>query len=491
MIWLEIYNPKQINQEDTAEVIAASIARGEYQRIILEGPGERAVDPKYTTDEVLLWISDIEFNFNFTKTVALSPNTGSVTINGLGRDNLELLHAVCDPYSGDEQQKALMSWENVGGEVITEDTGTGSKSSIKGGVYRFVRKYKKPLLAGSPGKTEIKEQAFKYREIGWAKCKIYKDETLLYCGDVVAANDELEGITLQLGTGYNFFNMPYSQRVSIYTAKYDLVTSRNVSQFFLDPYDTTKIQEYSVEAYINIAVRIIEEIQKIDPFRNYSISPAEFSLYTKEISGVLRKAFQELSRTGDLNIGQAVLAPKKKGDGKDAVTGSYIILSGTIQSVLEQLTSKALFTLHLNDDEFVLWNYFVTLNPRETIFLSDAVLDTTPKDMLIASNFLIQNGRAVFNTGDLDLMLRPGYGVVILDEAKYKDETELSDASPPDRRDDYEDLDSTDMYIDTVECSGDVYSQVVTYSGKIFDFMWRDDTGSISGVVHPVKGELR
>lgn len=381
---------------------------------------------------------DYRFTFEFTKNTSVTPNPCTVAVKGIA--NRDTVHKIADPYEGEERSKGLRFFDQQSGA--------------------FVFSYTAPALAATDKNLpSVEGKRVAYKPIGWAKCEIYDEKTdqIIYVGDVIDVEDTPEEMVFQLGTAHYFMKMPYAQRTledSFVEKGFRVMRQHTLTADSRAPGMAAVDQYFNPYVYYTYAEAVVDEILNIDRGYFNELSKSTPDTLDRE-NKVYLDALQELITKGDLNV----TTVRTGGDASTA----YYMLSGTVEEVLRKLADTGLFSLFCVDDRFFMQNYFFTHNPpglvqpgvgfagADTAVSANTPANRLPKYRPVADFFVDRDKRAVFTTGP-GMMLMPSHGLFVYDESIRK---------------------AWEVYIDTVECSGDQESYMTTYSGRTNKFLWR------------------
>lgn len=401
-------------------------------------------------------IKNVDFIYSFTHTTSAQPNVGNVTIFGLDREIKDLIYSIGDkveyqlkdidgqPIKG----KALMTW------IPYEKDKDGFIGSYE---------YKVPEIDivintnGDKLKPEEKKPIFwHYKEIGWSKIEIYAGDLQLYVGDITKITDDIDSIVIDAGTQHYFYQMLFSERVMMSDDSeiiyYNVLKNADMN--------SVNLIQWKPENYAKIFEKIVNNWINDDPYED-----AQYKNILKgyDLNTVAKKAFEKYNTKKDLKdlelswdvIQFKRLAPeKKKENGEKLKTNEYYTLSGKISDIFTDIADKGFLNIMCYNDIFYLNNYWVTQNPLDEIMLESYVSVGEGFNHFPIGNLIVtEDGRGTF-TSSLKLYLLPSTGVTI-----YRN---------PDEED-------VDMYIDTVEVSGNQDTATVTYSGRTKDFLWLDE----------------
>lgn len=419
----------------------------------------------YTEDVNATTYDNVYFTYSFTKNTSFDPNPCNISLFGLDNASRDFIKEIGSKYYSDSlKTKVTLSWE------IPKKAGEEGK-------YVFKTTY--PKLVGFEetvkSTTDITEDVeFTYQEYGWGKVELFDDlDTLIYAGDIINFKEDNESLNIECGTSYYYLSMPYSQRIFEKTAEESFVFNRALGYTRMgEPSETSMV--WSPENYLKVALSILEDIEETDIFGETmpftEITDDYFNRgtfdndYFNNMLTKIIKSGKDLSITDVRPVeDKSIKKEKKKADGTTVKVNGYFFLRGTIQQVLEKLMTKSLMLCFSDNDIFKIYPYYYTANyEKDAITLqyqSDHRDKDYPFDYYPISDFSVDNeGRAVFTTmidklGEISL----GDAVKIVE-----------------KRTEYE-TNEYEVYIDTVDVSGDSESSLAIWSGRIKDFQWRQE----------------
>ena len=416
----------------------------------------------------ILELNNVFFNWSCSRTISIEPNMGNLVIYGLDREIKDVMADMCEPIIGDEElTKALYSWDD-------------NIESVTGGTFIGKDKFYQPVNLDEEKNDESKKieatSKWKYRGKGWSKCAIYDDNNeLLYVGDIVRYNDENDTVEMELGTAYNLLNLDYSQRVYRDTPNQSIVMNwlhgLNRTTNFFDKEGNPQPDQISVinpEAYVNLCERLIEGLQRIELYNDTKLAVDKTdAMWDNE---VYAKRLEEIRKTISLSIGEVLVwdsgdkKNKKYKKGDKSISKKYreaYLLKGKFQEILSDLANKGVFLVFCDNDIFRILPFYETVNT-----LSDVWIDNNE-----AQPYHEGFSNVYSPVGNLNISVSEHERrAVFTQKVESLQRLTLSHGIKINRLDD---LDVLDVYIDTIDISGDQNINTVTYSGRIGNFVYR------------------
>jgi len=413
--------------------------------------GDSLTFAKHKPDNVFDFFYNVFFSFSFTQTTSAKPNLGTVQIFGIDKSVRDRIKTLGEQREGKEISKELMTWIPFA---------PGRKDGLLG-EYQ----YKMPQIELSLNLVGDKLKApesidWKFKEVSWSMLEIWSQDSLLYSGDIIDIDEDIDSITINTGTQHYFLDMLFSERVLMTDGDEDILYWRQEGNKLPD---NVNLIQWSPKTYANIGRKIINNWLIDDP---YEIVNLFDQANNQDLNKIALKALSEYTKgkeAKDLELSWEILQYKrlskaqqklKKDNGEKIKTNEVYTLSGKISDILVDIAEKGFLTIFCQNDVFNIQSYWVTNNYKNELILQSYALPDEDFEYFPVGNVTVsKDGRGVF-TSSLKMLLEPSTGVTI--------------KRGPDE-------DDVEMYIDTVEVSGSVDGGVVTYSGRVKDFLWKED----------------
>ena len=392
------------------------------------------------------WIQNVFFSFNFTMTTSAQPNMGQVQVFGLDRELRDRIHEIGEPRESSPTEKPLMTW--IPNPVDDKD----------GFIGRY--KWKVPtvslVLDENLNKMDAEETEFTYNQISWSKLEIWSGDDLIYSGDIIEMEEDIDSLTINAGTQFHFLNMLFSEMLYMEDDSEILYWRSNSNNF---PSQLNMIQ-WSPKTYSDIARKIINNWVVDDPFEHCELLDLVKDYDFNKITQKSLEEYRKGREVKDLELQWEIIQYKRlkkdeltKENGENLRSFENYFLTGRISDILIDIAEKGFLTLFCQNDIFHIQSYWVTNNGFGDILLQSYKKPKEEFKYFPVGNVSVdKDGRGVF-TSSLKMLLDPSTGVLIYREP---DEGHL------------------EMYIDTVEVSGSTDGGIVTYSGRTRDFLWKE-----------------